>query len=167
MTTALVICAVLIIGLVVLVIRGERRRAAAAVEHATYKATYTRTDDQEKAARGHSVATSAGVVRGNAAQHLAPFMPEMLDRFQPGDWRFLGSPIDFIVFDGLTSDLVTQIVLVEVKTNATLSKKQAVIKASIDAGAIPLTCEVLRIGSREPQAAAVTRRSSPRRPGQA
>ena len=64
-------------------------------------------------------------------------MPEMLDRFEPGDWRFLGSPIDFIVFDGLTAGLVTQNVLVEVKTNDSLSRKQAVIKASIDAGAVP------------------------------
>jgi predicted Holliday junction resolvase-like endonuclease len=148
MTIALVICVLVIIGLVAFVIRGERKRAALAVEHASYKATYTRTADQEKAAREHSVATSAGVVRGNAAQHLAPFMPEMLDRFEPGDWRFLGSPIDFIIFDGLTAGLVTQIVLVEVKTNDSLPKKQAVIKEGIDAGAVPLTCEVLRITRR-------------------
>ena len=42
-------------------------------------------------------------------------MPDF--RYDPGDSRFLGSPVDFVVFAGLwEADEVEQIVFVEVKT---------------------------------------------------
>lgn len=102
-------------------------------DHETYKAAFTRTDGDVTRARAHSLATAGGTIRGNAAQHLAPFMPEMAARFVAGDWRFLGSPIDFVVFDGLTSGELTSVVLVEVKTNRDgLSPKQRAIRDAVD-----------------------------------
>jgi predicted Holliday junction resolvase-like endonuclease len=153
MTIALVICILLVvvlaIALVIVLVRGERRVTSFRLELQDYKVTHTQTQDEVLAAREHAVRTSAGTNRGNAAQHLAPYMPEMIDRFAPGDWRFLGSPIDFVVFDGLSVGRVTRIVLVEVKTSGPLSRKQSLIKAGIDAGAVSLECEVFRgVGAR-------------------
>jgi predicted Holliday junction resolvase-like endonuclease len=148
MTIALIACVLFIAVLVFVVIRGERRRAVIKLELETYKITYTRTEADERAARKHSVATSTGVVRGKAADQLAPFMPDMVSRFAPGDWRFLGSPVDFVVFDGVTDNAVKRIVLVGVKTSggaSAMTEKQSQIKAGIDAGTIALEFEVQRI----------------------
>jgi len=32
---------------------------------------------------------------------LIPFLPEFLEKYNPKDARFLGNPIDLIIFDGL------------------------------------------------------------------
>jgi predicted Holliday junction resolvase-like endonuclease len=167
MTIALIGCVLFIAVLMFLVIRGERRRAAIELELETHKITYTRTEEDERAARRHSVATSTGVVRGKAAEQLAPFMPDMVSRFAPGDWRFLGSPVDFVVFDGVTDDEVKRIVLVEVKTRggtSAMTERQRQIKTGIDAGTIALEFEVQRIDATTARRAArleARRRLSP------
>src|SRR3990172_6426268 len=57
---------------------------------------------------------SHSVVAGKATEHLAPLLPGF--EFDPRDARFLGSPIDSIVFDGLSEGEVHEIVFVEIKT---------------------------------------------------
>ena len=46
-----------------------------------------------------AVKKSKAVVAGKVAEQIAPFLPEF--KYNPKDARFIGSPIDFIVFDGL------------------------------------------------------------------
>ena len=51
------------------------------------------------------------------------------------DWRFLGSPIDFVIFEGLTSGELTSVVLVEVKTTRDgLPPAQRAIRDAVDGG---------------------------------
>ena len=50
-----------------------------------YRARYTATLAEVEAARSHSVATSKGSTLGQAAEHLAPMFPELVERFSPGD----------------------------------------------------------------------------------
>jgi predicted Holliday junction resolvase-like endonuclease len=99
-----------------------------------------------EAARSHSVATSKGTMRGLAAEHIAPFFPEMIEQFAPGDWRFLGTPVDFVVFDGLGDDAVTRLVLVEVKSgkDRALSPRQAALRAAVGAGTLQVEWMTLR-----------------------
>ena len=44
---------------------------------------------------------SEAVIKGKVTEHRVPFFEEF--DFDPGDARFLGSPIDLIVFDGLSA----------------------------------------------------------------
>jgi len=46
-----------------------------------------------------AVKKSKAVVAGKVAEQIVPFLPEF--KYNPKDARFIGSPIDFIVFDGL------------------------------------------------------------------
>ena len=58
---------------------------------------------------------SRSVVKGLVTEQMAPLLGEFPG--DPSDARFLGSPIDYIVFDGLSDGDVDEIVFVEVKTH--------------------------------------------------
>ncbi len=75
-----------------------------------WKARYTR------AVRLDAVLRSQAVTAGKVFEQLVPFLPGF--RFNPKDARFLGSPVDFVVFDGLNDGDVRRVVFVEVKTGA-------------------------------------------------
>ena len=82
--------------------------------------------------------------RREIAPLLLPYFPDF--PFNPKDARFLGSPIDLIVFDGLDAGQIEQIVLVEVKTGgSSLSKRERQIRDVILQGKI--SWQELRVGS--------------------
>jgi predicted Holliday junction resolvase-like endonuclease len=59
---------------------------------------------------------SSATLKGQIGERFAPFVPGF--GYQPADARFLGSPIDYVVFDGLTDGQIKGVVFVEVKTGA-------------------------------------------------
>ena len=75
---------------------------------------------------------SHSVVAGKATEHLAPLLPGF--EFDPRDARFLGSPIDFIVFDGLSQGEIDEIVFVEIKTgpSAALTTRERMVRDAVD-----------------------------------
>jgi predicted Holliday junction resolvase-like endonuclease len=75
-----------------------------------WKARYTR------AVRQDAIQRSLAVTAGKVYEQLVPYLPDF--PFNPKDVRFLGSPVDFVVFDGLSDGQITRIVFVEVKTGA-------------------------------------------------
>ncbi len=92
-----------------------------------------------KQARAQSVKQSAATRRGQIAEELAPMLPGF--DYDPADCKFLGDPVDYVIFDGLSAarngdgDLrLLNIVFLDVKSgNATLSKPQRAIRAAITA----------------------------------
>jgi predicted Holliday junction resolvase-like endonuclease len=55
-------------------------------------------------------------------------------RVYPKDARFLGSPVDLVIFDGLDSGRLERVVFVEVKTGtAGLSNRERQLRATIQA----------------------------------
>lgn len=93
--------------------------------------------------RSQALAQSRAVLRGQVAEQIAPLLGEF--PFDPADARFLGHPIDFVVFDGLASEEdELEVVLVEVKTgNARLTKREAAIRDAVEAGRVRF--EVVRL----------------------
>ena len=75
-----------------------------------WKSWYTR------AVRKDAIQRSLAVTAGKVYEQLVPYLPDF--PFNPKDVRFLGSPVDFVVFDGLSDGHITRIVFVEVKTGA-------------------------------------------------
>lgn len=63
--------------------------------------------------RADAIARSAAVIRGKVSEHLAPFINFP---YNPRDARFIGTPIDIIVFDGADDGNVREIIFLEVKT---------------------------------------------------
>ena len=100
-----------------------------------YLSTWLRIREIVSAERADAVQRSRAVTIGNFTQHIVPYLPDF--EFDPRDVRFLGSPIDFVVFDGLCEGAVRRIVLVEVKTGgATLSARERSVRDAARAGRI-------------------------------
>jgi len=70
--------------------------------------------ETEKEIRKDAIDKSQSVTMGKMTEHMVPYLPGF--RFNPADARFIGSPIDFVVFDGLSNDDVKKIVFIEIKT---------------------------------------------------
>ena len=93
-------------------------------------------------AQKRSVNTSRAVLKGKMAEQLAPIMPQF--EYLPSDAKFLGDPVDYVVFDGYTDlrdgegraeDI--EIVLIDIKSGgARLSKGQVAIAQAIQAGRV-------------------------------
>ncbi len=64
--------------------------------------------------RKDAVQKSRAVLRGHFSEQLAPYLPDF--NFNPSECKFLGKPIDFIVFEGLDEKNVKEIVFLEVKS---------------------------------------------------
>lgn len=88
-----------------------------------------------RAARQDAVQRSLAVTVGKVFEQLVPYLPDF--RFNPKDARFLGTPVDFVVFDGLSDGQVRRVVFVEVKTGgADLSARERRVRDAVDAGRV-------------------------------
>ncbi|MCU4413803.1 endonuclease [Acinetobacter sp. WU_MDCI_Axc73] len=100
-------------------------------------------------AQKRSVNTSRAVLKGKMAEQLAPIMPEF--RYLPSDAKFLGDPVDYVVFDGYTDfrdgegraeDI--EVILMDIKSGgARLTKGQQAIAQAVQEGRVRF--ETLRI----------------------
>jgi len=85
--------------------------------------------------RGDAVQRSLAVTAGKVHEQLIPYLPGF--RFNPKDVRFLGSPVDFVVFDGLADGNVRRLVFLEVKTGAgALSMRERQVRHVVEARAV-------------------------------
>jgi predicted Holliday junction resolvase-like endonuclease len=82
--------------------------------------------------RDDAVQRSLAVTAGKVHEQLVPYLPEF--GFNPKDARFLGSPVDLVVFDGLAAGQVRRVVFLEVKTGgAPLTPRERQVRAVIEA----------------------------------
>ena len=80
--------------------------------------------------RQDAVQRSQAVTVGKVSEQLLPYLPGF--RFNPKDARFLGSPVDLVVFDGLSEGELRGIWFLEVKTgNAVLSARERQIRDAV------------------------------------
>lgn len=90
--------------------------------------------------RKDSVNRSRSTLKGKIAEQMAPVMPEF--GFCPADARFIGSPVDYVIFDGLTTvadenGSGIRIVFMDVKKgNSSLTRVQRVIKKAVEEKAV-------------------------------
>ncbi len=94
--------------------------------------------EQEKSIRQDAIQRSQAVTTGKVTEHLVPHLPDF--QFNPRDARFIGSPVDFVIFDGLNDDAanrVNEVVFLEVKTGvSTLSRRERLVREAIRAGRV-------------------------------
>jgi predicted Holliday junction resolvase-like endonuclease len=86
--------------------------------------------------RKNAVTQSRAVLGGKFTEQMVPYFPDF--RYDPTEVRFIGSPIDMIVFPGLARGDPQEIVLLEVKTgkSARLTPQQAKIRQLIMDGMV-------------------------------
>lgn len=84
------------------------------------------------AIREDAIQRSQAVTAGKVHEQLVPYLPDF--DFNPKDARFLGTPVDLVVFDGLAEGQVRRVVFVEVKTGgAALSARERQVRDVIEA----------------------------------
>ncbi|MCL5730217.1 MAG: hypothetical protein M1165_01455 [Candidatus Pacearchaeota archaeon] len=64
--------------------------------------------------REEAIARSRSVLAGQFSEQLAPYLPDF--PFNPSEARFIGKPIDFVVFHGMDEKKIDEVVFVEVKS---------------------------------------------------
>lgn len=67
-----------------------------------------------KMAREDATKRSKSVLSGQFSEQLAPYFPDF--PYSPTEIRFIGKPIDFIVFKGMDEKDINEVVFVEVKS---------------------------------------------------
>ncbi|GHV93855.1 hypothetical protein AGMMS50293_01750 [Spirochaetia bacterium] len=53
---------------------------------------------------------------GLVSEQMAPLLPGF--PFDPGDCRFVGKPVDFIVFKGMNEKNISEVIFLEVKSGS-------------------------------------------------
>lgn len=85
--------------------------------------------------RQESVKKSREVLTGQFSEQLAPFLPNF--PYSPTECRFVGKPIDLIVFKGLDGKEPSEVIFVEVKSGkSTLSTVERKLRDVIKKGKI-------------------------------
>lgn len=90
-------------------------------------------------ARADSIKRQRSILKGQATEQLAPYInPD----YNPKDYKFMGDPIDFIIFDGMSDvntseDTIKKIIFMDIKTGKSqLNRTQRKIKQAIQDGRI-------------------------------
>lgn len=87
-----------------------------------------------KKTRKDAIKRSRAVINGQMVEQVAPFLPEF--PCNPADVRFIGKPVDFIGFKGMSDgNEIEEVLLIEIKTGSSqLSSREKEIKKAIQEG---------------------------------
>jgi predicted Holliday junction resolvase-like endonuclease len=98
--------------------------------------------EQESSIRKDAADRSRYVLKGKIAEHMVPMYKDVF-KYDPSDARFLGAPIDYVIFDGYSavkdgnSDEPITVVLADIKTgNAQLNRTERKIKEAVEQGRV-------------------------------
>jgi len=81
--------------------------------------------------REDAIKRSRSVLSGHFSEQLAPYLPNF--EYSPTECRFLGKPIDLIVFKGSDDKDISEIVFVEIKSGKSkLSSQEKNLKETIE-----------------------------------
>jgi len=91
--------------------------------------------------RADAVETSRSVLKGKIGEQISPLLPDFYEKYEPSDARFLGSPIDFVIFKNMSifkeEKQPIEVILLDVKTGkSSLSPLQNAIKKAVEEGRV-------------------------------
>lgn len=136
---------VLIIGLLIgVLLTYIYLRGRLAVQFEQWKAEF------EERIRREVLERSRAVLKGRIGEQLAPLLP--MFKHEPADARFIGSPVDYLVFDGYKEGEPRRIIFLDVKTGKTaaLSPVERKLKRVVEQGKVEW--ETLHTGALEEEA---------------
>ena len=124
-----------ILTLIIIVLLIKDRKRNEEVYVLAEEIAQTQVAEKLQQAKKDVLDKSSQIVKGKVLEHFSPYFPNF--PYNPQDARFLGSPIDFIVFDGLAEGELKQIVFIEVKTGTQdrkLPKREQMVKDCVEKG---------------------------------
>ena len=81
--------------------------------------------------REDAIKQSRAVLSGQFSEQIAPYLPDF--PYKPTEARFIGKPIDFVVFKGMDEKKIDEVVFVEVKSGQSqLSKVEKTLKSAVE-----------------------------------
>ena len=81
--------------------------------------------------RKDAILKSRAVIGGQFSEQLSPFLPDF--KYLPTECRFIGKPVDLIVFRGMDSKNIEEVVFIEVKSgNSKTSPSEKKLKETIE-----------------------------------
>lgn len=84
-----------------------------------------------KEARDDATKRSRAVIGGQVSEQLAPYFPDF--PYNPSEARFIGKPIDFLIFKGMDEKDITEVIFVEVKSGkSSLSTHERKLRDAIN-----------------------------------
>ncbi|MCX6750288.1 MAG: hypothetical protein NTZ83_02425 [Candidatus Pacearchaeota archaeon] len=88
-------------------------------------------EEQLPTYRKEAITQSRAVIGGQFSEQLAPFLPDF--KYLPTECRFVGKPIDLIVFKGMDQKNINEIIFMEVKSgNSKLTQQEKNLKDAIE-----------------------------------
>lgn len=114
-------------------LEGYKKKADSTAEFTSKLMLQRWLNENEERIRKDAANRSVRNVMGKVAEHLIPFS-DAFSQFNPKDARFIGSPIDLIVFDGIEEkkEEIT-IYFLEVKTGTSaLSQRQKKVMEAVE-----------------------------------
>ena len=109
----------LIIGIVaVYVLMKSRNKTELVKMQAKYDVNL---QQQIEDARKESNQQQRSTIKGKIGEQMAPMLPEFTEKYEPADARFIGTPIDYVIFKNMHTwnggeKLPVEIILMDVKT---------------------------------------------------
>ncbi len=80
--------------------------------------------------RKDAINQSRAVLSGQFSEQIAPYLPNF--PFKPTEARFIGKPIDFVVFKGMDEKNINEVVFVEIKSGqSNLSGVEKTLKETV------------------------------------
>jgi predicted Holliday junction resolvase-like endonuclease len=117
MDTTIIFFIILLIGIVIAYYIGYR---SGAFKQNSY------WESQLPEHRRDAIERSRAVLGGQFSEQLAPFLPDF--PYSPTECRFLGKPIDLLVFKGMDEKKIDEVAFVEVKSG---KSKQSPVEKSL------------------------------------
>ena len=85
--------------------------------------------------RQKAIEQSRAVLGGKFVEQLTPYLPDF--KYDPTEARFIGSPLDFVIFPGLAQGEPREVVFLEVKTGKSkLTPAERKLQKLIKAGKV-------------------------------
>ena len=93
---------------------------------------------EEKAIREDAIKHSLATIIGKVGEQIAPVVIFSNYGINPKDLRYLGTPIDYIGFKGLSEGELQEVVFIEVKSGKTalLTKNEKQVKEAVENGKV-------------------------------
>lgn len=92
--------------------------------------------EEESRIRKDALKRSRAALKGKVGEQIAPLLP--LFEYEPSDARFIGSPVDYIIFEGDSENNPQSITFADVKTgrSSRLTQKQKEFKEVVEDGRV-------------------------------
>ena len=85
--------------------------------------------------RADAINRSRASLGGKFSENLSPYLPDF--PFHPTEMRWLGSPVDYIVFKGMDNDQIEEMVFLEIKSGkSVLTAREKQIKKLVEEGKV-------------------------------